>query len=373
VDAAGLALQGLACPASGLIAFADWLASTVYRLQPTGQVVPLTQRPPGQQPVAQDDFIEPVEYEDLGNGQTYFYRPQPGDDGDGRPAAAASVFMPLQLAANAAGDLVIADTGNGLVRRVDAASGNMSTLAGMVNTTNTRDSSCFLRFYGLGTPQSACACPTASLAAATNISLPCPTGVAFASNSRDIFISDSCCHVIYMLHADSNILELISGQPGLSGYAGDGNVSVAALLYRPSTLVASATNDLYFTDLQNGVVRMISGATKHIVTIAGVHAMYLNPPSQGAPGTAQPLTPSSLANATYLAQPRSVALDPTGSYLYVVDGRYMDCGISLNLLCGVTRSNKVTGMPLADPSASGTAALRSLCQMCSSCWLSNAS
>jgi hypothetical protein len=50
-----------------------------------------------------------------------------GYTGDGGPATAASLNNPVGVAVDAAGDLVIADAGNNVVREVDAASGNIVT------------------------------------------------------------------------------------------------------------------------------------------------------------------------------------------------------------------------------------------------------
>ncbi len=53
-----------------------------------------------------------------------------GFSGDGGPATAADLFIPLAVAVDAAGDLFIADYGNHRVRRVDAETGIITTLAG---------------------------------------------------------------------------------------------------------------------------------------------------------------------------------------------------------------------------------------------------
>jgi uncharacterized protein (TIGR03437 family) len=53
-----------------------------------------------------------------------------GFSGDGGPATAADLFIPLAVAVDAAGDLFIADYGNHRVRRVDAETGIITTFAG---------------------------------------------------------------------------------------------------------------------------------------------------------------------------------------------------------------------------------------------------
>jgi sugar lactone lactonase YvrE len=62
--------------------------------------------------------------EDLaGNGR-------PGFSGDGGPAEKAEINQPFDLTFNAAGDLIFADTGNHRIRRIDGRSGVVTTVAG---------------------------------------------------------------------------------------------------------------------------------------------------------------------------------------------------------------------------------------------------
>jgi uncharacterized protein (TIGR03437 family) len=54
----------------------------------------------------------------------------PGKGGDGGPAASASLNLPSSVALDAHGNLFICDEGNARIRRVDAVSGLISTIAG---------------------------------------------------------------------------------------------------------------------------------------------------------------------------------------------------------------------------------------------------
>ncbi|MBI4363948.1 MAG: hypothetical protein HY568_00825, partial [Candidatus Latescibacteria bacterium] len=53
-----------------------------------------------------------------------------GSSGDGGPATSATLNGPEALALTASGDLYIADSGNHKIRRVQAGSGTISTIAG---------------------------------------------------------------------------------------------------------------------------------------------------------------------------------------------------------------------------------------------------
>src|SRR5713226_2703979 len=54
----------------------------------------------------------------------------PDFSGDGDPATSASLQIPRGLARDSAGNLFIADTGNHRIRRVDAVTGIITTVAG---------------------------------------------------------------------------------------------------------------------------------------------------------------------------------------------------------------------------------------------------
>ena len=53
-----------------------------------------------------------------------------GYSGDNGPATAAELYRPAGIAVDAAGDLFIADTGNNVIREVNAATSMITTIAG---------------------------------------------------------------------------------------------------------------------------------------------------------------------------------------------------------------------------------------------------
>ena len=90
-----------------------------------------------------------------------------GFSGDGGAATSASLYYPAGVAVDGSGNLFIADGGNHRVRRVDAATGVITTVAG----NGTSDG-----FTGDGGP-------------GTSASLWSPTGVA-VDGSGNLFIAD---------------------------------------------------------------------------------------------------------------------------------------------------------------------------------------
>ena len=90
-----------------------------------------------------------------------------GFSGDGGPATSAALWNPTGVAADGSGNLFIADHDNQAVRRLDAATGIITTVA------------------GTGTPGF-----TGDGGDATSASLSLPSGVA-VDGSGNLFIADS--------------------------------------------------------------------------------------------------------------------------------------------------------------------------------------
>ena len=65
-----------------------------------------------------------------GRIETLAGRDVSGYDGDGRPATEAALSWPRKVAVDAVGNVYVADPGNHRVRRIDALTGRIETLAG---------------------------------------------------------------------------------------------------------------------------------------------------------------------------------------------------------------------------------------------------
>jgi uncharacterized protein (TIGR03437 family) len=161
---------------------------------------------------------------------TYAGNGSRGDAGDGGPARGAQLNMPSACAADAVGNLYIADTGNHRIRKVTSA-GVISTVAGTGEP----------GFGGDGGP-------------ATAARIDSPLGVAIDGDG-DVFLSDSGNQRIRRVAPDGSI-ETIAGQ-GSAGFAGDGGDAPAALLRTPAGMVLDGSGNIYFADSGNHRVRRL--------------------------------------------------------------------------------------------------------------------
>ncbi len=166
-----------------------------------------------------------------------------GYNGDGIPATMASLRWPIGMATDTSGNIFIADLGNSRIRRVDAATGLISTVAG--------DGS-----YGYdGDDQPA-----------TQAALNGPIAVAAAMNG-DLYIADRWNHRV---RKEDSATGLISTNAGtvVAGDAGDGGPASSALVDRPFAVVVGSDGRLFIADA-SARLRQIDLATGIIATLAG--------------------------------------------------------------------------------------------------------
>ena len=155
-----------------------------------------------------------------------------GFTGDRGQAASAAVNAPSAVAVDAAGNVYIADTGNCRIRRIDAATKTIDTVAG--------DGTC--DYGGDGGPP---------VSAALNH----PRDVAVAPEG-EIYIADTDDCRIRAITRDGSAIVTVAGD-GTCGYAGDGAAAFDAEFDHPSRLVFGP-GGLYVADTDNGRVRLIS-------------------------------------------------------------------------------------------------------------------
>ncbi len=196
--------------------------------------------------------------------------------GDNGPATAAQLNGPSDVDVDSSGNLYIADTGNHRIRRVDPTSGAISTLAGNGSG----------GFAGDGGP-------------ATAAALFNPTGVASDSNGN-VYIADFSNRRIRKV-STGGLITTVAGTGGT--YSGDGGLAVVSGIDSPLGVHVDSANDLYIAE--GGRIRKVSVSTGIITTLAGGM-----PEGYSGDGGA--------ATAARLAAPFTATLDPSGN-LYVAD------------------------------------------------------
>jgi hypothetical protein len=164
--------------------------------------------------------------------------------GDGGPATSAQLSEPAGAAVDAAGNLFIADQLNNRVRKVTAATGVITTVAG----TGTAG------FSGDGGP-------------ASSATLSGPSGVAVDA-AGNLFIADVNNHRVRKVAAATGVITTVAGT-GIPGFAGDGGPATSAQLDFPTSVAVDGAGNLFIADINNHRIRKVAAATGVITTVAG--------------------------------------------------------------------------------------------------------
>ena len=164
---------------------------------------------------------------------------EPGYAGDGGPALRAQLNNPFDLAFDPAGNLVFADTYNHCLRRIDAQTGNISTIAG----TGERG------FSGDGGP-------------ATSAKLDQPYGVT-VDRAGTIYTADRLNKRVRRVDGATGIITTLAGEGSPSGEP----------MVEPNGLALDPAHRLlYIADVADHRVRVVDLATGALSTFAGTGA-----------------------------------------------------------------------------------------------------
>ena len=200
-----------------------------------------------------------------------------GYGGDGGPAFQASFRFPRAVAADAAGNLYIADSGDHRIRKIDSE-GTITTVAGTGEA----------GYGGDGGP-------------ATLARLDHPDGVA-VDGAGNVYIADSENHRIRKIDT-LGIITTFAGT-GIRGYRGDGGPAAGAQLSFPAGVAVDGEGTAYVADSWNHRVRKVDREGT-ITTLAGRGF-------RGYAGSGGPAAQAALAN------PMGVSVDTEGN-VYVAD------------------------------------------------------
>ena len=171
-----------------------------------------------------------------------------GFSGDNGPAIVAQLDTPDGVAIAPDGDLIVADSHNDRIRRVDRPTRVITTIAGSGEN----------GYDGDEKP-------------AVDAALNTPSAVAAAPNG-DIYIADTLNYRIRMIDARTGLIHTVAGDgaPGDAQNVGDGGPATDAHLNMPSDVAIDTRNgDLYIADMHHNRVRRVDAKTHIISTVAG--------------------------------------------------------------------------------------------------------
>jgi uncharacterized protein (TIGR03437 family) len=210
----------------------------------------------------------------------------PGYSGDGGPAVNAQINTPTGVFADTAGNIYIAEPGNQRIRKVDPT-GTITTIAGNGSQ----------GYSGDGGPAT-----SASLYNAVRVAVD-PAG--------NVVIADQSNHRIRRV-TPAGIITTIAGNgagtPAAGAFSGDGGQATAASLNNPTALAITPAGVIYIADQFNQRIRSV--ATNGIITtVAG----------NGTPGFSGDGGPATAASLNY---PGGITLDAAGNLYFNDDVNY---------------------------------------------------
>ena len=218
-----------------------------------------------------------------------------GFGGNGGPAATATLDLPVGIAFTPAGDMLIADQANQMIRRVDHASGVIDTIAGTGHCADAiNPNPCILNDGG----------------PATGAGFHFPIGQAAQPGGRIaldaagyIYVADTENYRVRRIDP-TGVIETFAGT-GTWGYAGDGGLAREAQLGRVADVAVGSDGSVYIADTDNSCVRVVSPD--------GVIATFAGRCGQGGfAGNDSPATEA------LLDRPYGVEVAPTGD-VYIAD------------------------------------------------------
>jgi sugar lactone lactonase YvrE len=167
----------------------------------------------------------------------------PGFSGDGGPATRAQLRQPHSIAVDPSGNLLICDIGNQRIRQVDLTTGMIET------------------YGGTGERQ-----PTPDGVAVKTAPLNGPRTMAFDGDG-DLYLALREGNAIYRIASKAGTIHHLAGT-GEQGYTGDGGLARLAKLAGPKGL-ALGGGRLYVADTESHVIRAIALDSGIITTVVG--------------------------------------------------------------------------------------------------------
>ncbi len=228
--------------------------------------------------------------------------------GDGGPAVEAALAEPTGIAVDGDGNIYVASHSSARVRKLEAATGVITTIAGGASRRSIRGES------GDGGP-------------ATDANVREPTHVAVDGAGNVYAVAENR---VRKIDAASGIISTFAGT-GKRGVAGDGGPATLGEMAEPSAIAFDPQGNLFIADTENHRVRRVDGATGIISTLAGIgRHVICGTYNDGPCRTTEIVRPATgagysgdggPATEAMLSLPTGVAIGPNG-HLFIADGGF---------------------------------------------------
>lgn len=169
---------------------------------------------------------------------------QPGFSGDGGPAVNAQMNEPHSIGFDGAGDLYICDIKNHRIRKVDMKTGTISTFAGTGEKKNTPDG-----------------------ATIAGTALNGPRALDF-DREGNLWLALREGNAVFKLDLAAGVIRHMAGT-GKQGFTGNGGPAKAAALSGPKGLSIGPDGSVYLADTESHSIRVIDGKTGTLTLLAG--------------------------------------------------------------------------------------------------------
>ncbi len=189
-----------------------------------------------------DTFNHTIRRIDPASGAVTTIAGKAGEPGSADGAPADARFDEPGGIASDGESLFVADNANDTIRRIDLASGLVSTVAGSPGQAGSDDGICDLaRFKG-------------------------PTGVA-ADGAGNLFVADTGNDTIRKIVLATEVVSTFAGAAGQAGAAG--GIGGEARFDEPSGLAVDGAGGLYVADIGNQLIRFVDLASGDVTGVAG--------------------------------------------------------------------------------------------------------
>jgi len=167
-----------------------------------------------------------------------------GFSGDGGPAIKAQLKQPHSIQFDSGGDLYICDIGNHRIRNVDMRTGSISTFSGTGERLPTADATKFV-----------------------NVPLNGPRAIDFDKDGG-MWLALREGNAIYRLDMKAGTIHHVAGT-GQKGFAGNGGPARQATLSGPKGISVAPGGNVYFADTESHTIRMINVRKGTVEPVAG--------------------------------------------------------------------------------------------------------